>query len=225
MKTGFYAWTLLYLLTGSPWLAFLGLGALVWLGEGWWRGRLYKPWSVVQRWLRMRKLRAQAELTPYDMRLRAELGSLLVSFRRAREAVPHLEAAVERSPELAYPWYDLAKARLALGDLDGATQAVEQAMSNRKRLEQGQPWADLGDAWAKRGDHEKALSYYEKAESVHASSVRTLYKLGQARKRLGQAEEAKQAFADAGNIYRTSPPFKRRQQRPWAFRAWWARTF
>lgn len=215
-------WLIALSVSGNPLIAAAVVVGFLWIGDGWWRGRLWAPWVIVQQWLRIRELDAHVALAPHDGTARAELGRLLVGRGAPARALPHLEAACEKSPELAFPAYYLGLARLGVGDFDGGRVAIERAVSIRKDLDYGAPLAALGDASAKAGRTTEAIAYFERALTSNRSSVQLHHKLGLAKLTAGDRAGAQEALAHAQALYRTAPPFKRRQERMWAWRAWWA---
>ena len=73
----------------------------------------------------------RAELTrnPKTYRAHFNLAKLLAAAGRTSEAVQHFQQAVEANPEFGSGYLYLAKARLDIGDLDGAEAAATKGMT------------------------------------------------------------------------------------------------
>jgi tetratricopeptide (TPR) repeat protein len=210
-----------YALTGNPIVA--GIAVLVFLygGEAWWRGRLWKPWTIVQQWLRIRELRAHLKLNEHDGTARADLGRLLVERGQFAEARPHLEKVCAKIPNLALPAWNLGRACLGLGDYDAGRAAIDKALAIRPDIGYGQPWFDLGNFKFDREQWADAAGFFQHGLDIHSSSAEAWYKLGRCRLALGDSPGAKQAFDEAIAVHDAAPGFKRSIDRPWRWRAWW----
>jgi tetratricopeptide (TPR) repeat protein len=65
----------------------------------------------------------------------------------------------------------------------------------------------------------KAVAYLEQFRELHSSSCEAYYRLGLLYQKLGRTEDAKRAFRETLDIYRSLPRYSRRQQRRWALLA------
>ena len=211
------------LLGGNPLLALALVAASLWGGNAWWRGRVWRPWAAIERWNKLRELRAQLTVNPHDLTTRAELGRLLVERGRYAEARVELEQVCGRGKSLVMPAWHLGQACLKLGDLDAGQRWIEAAVSLRKDVGYGQPWVDLGDYFFERQRVAEALPCYERALAVHGGSIEARYKLGRCRLATGDHDGARAVFDEAIQTYDASPAFKRAQDRAWRWRAWWWR--
>lgn len=211
-------------LTGNPLLGVLVAAVVAWGAEGWLRGRFWSPAPLFRRWGRIRRLREDLAINPHDSTARAQLGGLLVD-SRPNEARALLQEVHDRFPELALATFHLGAARLNLGDTDGGRQAIELALLVRADLGYGEPMIRLGDHLAGRKRYSDAIPCYEAALRVNQSSCEARVKLGWARRASGDRDGALAAFREALEVSRGAPAFKRRVDRPWTIRAWWASTF
>ena len=113
----------------------------------------------------------EAELArnPKTYRAQFNLAKLLVAAGRTAEAVHHFEQAVVANPEFGSGYLYLAKARLDVGDLDGAEAAATKGMTLK-------PDADiaalghyvLSDVYSRRGRPQDAAR--EAAEGRRAEA-------------------------------------------------------
>jgi tetratricopeptide (TPR) repeat protein len=100
---------------------------------------------------------------------------------------------------------------------------IRRALDINPRVKYGEPYLRL--AAANRDQPEKALKLLEELRAIHSSSCEAYYRMGRIYQALGRREEARRAFDEAAEIYRTLPRYKRREERPWAIRSRLARLF
>lgn len=207
--------------TGSPLLGLLVLAALWYGGSGWYFGRLSTPFGPLKERLRIRRLRGELSVNPHNVNVRAELGGLLAT-RSPDEAKKLLQEVCQRAPELPLPHYYLGLALLALGDTAAGRASIERALAIRPDLRYGEPWVRLGDHYASRGQGAEAIAAYRKATAAHTSYAEAWYKLGAALKRAGDRDAGREALQETLQSTEHAPAFKRRVDRSWRWRAWWA---
>jgi tetratricopeptide (TPR) repeat protein len=208
-------------LTGSPLLGIAVVLAVWFGGSAFWLGRLPDPTAPLRRWSRIRALRAELGMNPHNVDVRTELGGLLAT-RQPAEAKAILDEAVRRCPDLAQPAWYLGLARLELGDTEGGRTAIERALTLKPDLAFGEPLVRLGDHYARKGNPRAALTAYERATDIHCSYAEAWYKAGRAARAAGQLHKAKAHWTETLASTEHAPPFKRRLDRPWRWRAWWA---
>lgn len=216
---------LLYLgvswLTSSPLLGILAVAA-VWLAGGsWWVGRLpdvLGPWRQFQR---VRKLRDANALNPHDLVVRTELAGL-VATREPEVAEKLLGEVLRRYPDNELAHYHRGRALLARGQIDEGRAEVLEALRLRRDLRWGEPGVVLGDALMGARRPAEALSAYLLATGVHGSFAEAWFKAGAAGSAAGQPAEARRCWELALSTSVGAPPYKRRQDRLWRWRAWLA---
>lgn len=132
------------------------------------------------------------ELHPDDTDLRSERAALLLQLERAVEAVADLEHVVERQPERAHAWFNLAVAHQALGHLADAERAWTRAIvlepSAEAHAQRGQVRLDLR-AWA------KAASDFEAVLQTEPDAVDAAMNLSRAYELLGRNADARRCLA------------------------------
>src|SRR5262252_6358449 len=106
-------------ITGNPILALVVVLIVSAAGYGYISARIFHIPRAINRWLGIRELAQTVCTNPHDANARADLGRLLVEAGRPARALPHLEAAHARAPEVAEITYYLGAARLRLGDETG----------------------------------------------------------------------------------------------------------
>jgi tetratricopeptide (TPR) repeat protein len=160
---------------------------------------------------------------PHDASAQAGLGRLLVEAGQPARALPHLEAAYARAPDVAETAYYLGAALLRLGDGARGRPLVEAALERDPRLGYGVPHLRLADYYLDHGAPAEALGSLQRFVEMHASSVEGQYKLARALLATGRPERARAALDEAVRAYAGAPRFKRRDERLWRLRAGWLR--
>jgi tetratricopeptide (TPR) repeat protein len=210
-------------MTGNPILSLLIVVALSLAGLGFLSGHLFRFPRVVERWLTIRELARTLRTNPHDATAQADIGRLLVEAGQPARALPHLEAAHSRAPEVPETSYYLGAALLSLGDGSRGRPLVEEALDRDPRLGYGLPHLRLADYYLDRRQPGEALPHLERFAEMHASSVEGQYKLARALRATGQPDRARAALDEAVRAYSGAPRFKRREERLWRLRAEWLR--
>ncbi len=210
-------------MTGNPVLA-LVIVAVIWAASyGYLTARLFRIPRAIDRWLTIRQVRRAVAMNPHDANAQADLGRLLVEAGDHSRALPHLEAAHARAPEVAETAYYLGVARLRLGDETRGRPLIEEALGRDPRLGYGEPHLRLGDYYLQHGQPGEALMHLQRFTEVRASSVEGQYKLARACQATGDIARARAALDEAARAYSGAPGFKRREERPWRIRTAWLR--
>lgn len=208
-------------LTQSPLLGILAVAGLWLAGGSWWVGRLPDLLGPWRRFQRVRKLRDGHALNPHDLVVRTELAGLLAS-REPETAEQLLTEVLRRYPENELAHYHRGRALLARGVIDEGRAEVLEALRLRRDLRWGEPGVVLGDALMGARRPAEALAAYQLATGVHGSFAEAWYKAGSAASAAGQPAEARRLWGLALSTTVGAPPYKRRQDRLWRWRAWFA---
>ena len=111
-----------------------------------------------------------------DPNLQMTLGRLQLRSGKAKEAVPTLEKVAAQVPWAAEPLALLAEARTAVGEVDGAAEALEAAAQINPRY-----WASLGDLYERQGKWSDAAGAFgEAVDSIKTPSRDLRIKLANA---------------------------------------------
>lgn len=123
-----------------------------------------------------------AAIHPDDASLRFEQATLFLQLRRFVDAIDALKATLERDPEHARAWYDLAIAHQALGHLSDARAAWDRtialAPSSAAAARRGEVLLDLHEWAAAAADFETVLVQEPDAPSATLNLTLALWKLG-----------------------------------------------
>lgn len=215
----FVLFALLTWLTHNPLLALLLVLLLSATGFGYFSGGFVRLPRAFHRWRTIAELRQAVATNPHDAAARSDLGRLLVEAGKPREALDHLEAAIQRMPDQAETLYVLGAARLGVGDHAQGRPAVERALALDPRLRYGEPYLTLADFYLERKEYAQAIPLLEECVGINASSVEGRYKLGQALWASGDAKGAEAILTEAVEIFPQLPGFRRRVARPWKWKA------
>ncbi len=208
----------LWWLFGNPFVAILVLLVIFYFLERRYIGlspsivRPLKRRSAIARW------RRHIQMSPHDVSAKTELARLLIerkSYAEAREILSGIEVQMDHSGEY---WSDIGTCDLALGRLQEGEREMEQALAISPRVKYGQPYLRLAEAYAKT-EPEKAIGWLQQFKDVNSSSCEAYYRLGLIYGSLGRADDAKQAFRECSQLYRTLPRYMKRHERKWAIRS------
>lgn len=205
-------------LLGSPWAAIALLIALSWVLDRTTLRYLPGPWIAIRRAMQRRRLAAAIAHNPHDFRTTLELGRMELDARRWPQALEMLTKAKDAYREDASVQVLHALARLGSGDIAGADE-VERLMTTNPKLRFGEPWLDAATILLARKDPSRAKAMLERFLGQQPSNVKALYLLGRALVATGDAAGGSEARKKAWHEYSTTPPFKRREFRVWAYRA------
>jgi tetratricopeptide (TPR) repeat protein len=115
---------------------------------------------------REESLRKLAERQPTDFAANHQLGQLLISSGRAREAIPFLDRAATKDPANYENAYDLALANAQAGNY---AVARDEAVKLLATHEQASVHHLLGDIDEKLGDSLEAVRHYQRAAELDPS--------------------------------------------------------
>jgi len=176
---------------------------------------LLRPFQLSRR---LRRVRQELSLSPYNASLKFETARIFLEKRRYAEAMVLLDELTQVMNDSAEVWYEAGRCRLKLGDLGLGESHILHAMQLNPRVRYGEPYLRLGEAYAEV-DQSKALQYLRQFQDIHSSSCEAYYRLGLVLEMMNRKEEAKQAYQEAVAIYRSLPKYKRKSERRWAWRA------
>lgn len=206
---------LLWRLLGNPFLAILVLLVIVYLLDRRFVGILPSVTKPFKRMGQISKLRPQIGMNPSDVSSKHELARLLIERKKDGEALKLLESIQSQSEDSAEFWDDLGTVYLRQGKIAEGEASILRALELNPRVKYGQPYLRLADVY-KNSDRDKAMDYVRRFQEIHSSSCEGYYLLGMMYKSLDRKEEAKEAFQEAIDIYRSLPKYKKRQERKWA---------
>lgn len=213
---------MLYLLS-DPYFLIFGGAFLFWLLQGQIRGRYASPFKWIGERSRIRQLARDIKARPHDLTMLLDHGKMCVQHKKWKDAEASLLEVVDRRSESPEALYYLGRAQLGLKRMDQGLANIAAALELRGDLLYGEPQLVVGDHYLKAKNYSMAREAFESASDANASSSEAFYKLGLCLKALGEREAAKHAMEEAVTAHETVPRYKRRENRPWKWRAKFAR--
>ncbi|MET3292807.1 UNVERIFIED_CONTAM: tetratricopeptide (TPR) repeat protein [Brevibacillus sp. OAP136] len=214
----FALFSLLWYITGSPILAILVLLIVLYLLDLRFVRLLPNLFRPIQLSRRLSRLKQDLRLSPHDTSAKLEVARIYMEKRRYQEALPYLQEIRNVMSDSAEFLCDLGICLIKTGAREAGEALILQALDKNPRVKYGEPYLYLSEAFAAT-DVNKAMAYLEECKKLHSSSVEVIYKMGLLYVLLQQQAEAKRAFAEAVEVYRGLPRYKKRQERRWAILA------
>ncbi|NGM83251.1 tetratricopeptide repeat protein [Paenibacillus sp. 7124] len=218
----FIVFMLLWRLVGNPFLAVIILLAVLYFLDRRYVGVFPSITRPFRRARQGSRLRTQISLNPNDVSSKFELARLLSERKKYREAQELLLQIGDRYEQSAEYWVDLGYANIKLGQLEEGESQMLRGLEINRRVQYGQPYLRLAEAF-RNSDRDKALHYLHEFQDIQSSSSEAYYLLGSMYKALGQETEAKRSFNESIDVYRSLPRYKKRQERGWALRSFFAK--
>ena len=210
-----FGFILLWRLLGNPFLAVLVLLIIVYLLDRRFVGVFPSLTKPFKRMGQISKLRSQISMNPNDVSSKHELARLLIDRKKDAEAQKLLESIESQSEDSAEFWDDLGTVLVRQGNVQQGEAYILKALELNPRVKYGRPYLRLADVY-KNGDRDKAVEYVHRFQEIQSSSCEGYYLLGMMYKSLERKEEARAAFQESIDIYRSLPKYKKRQERKWA---------
>ena len=223
MMSKFLLFGLLFWLFGNPFVAIIVLIVILYMLDRRFVGLSPSIVRPLKRRSRIKKLEQQLRLNPSDVSSKMELARLQLERKAYGRALATLESIGSVMEHSAEYWDDLGTALLYTGEKERGEQAMLRALDINPRVKYGEPYLRL--AAANRSNAGQALAYLDALRGIHSSSCEAYYRMGTIYKGLGNKEQARRAYEEAGAVYASLPRYKRRQERGWALRSWAARLF
>jgi tetratricopeptide (TPR) repeat protein len=216
--TKLLAFPLLWYLTGNPFLAILILLIIFYVLDRRFVGimpNIFRPFQLSRRATRLRQ---ELMSNPHNISVKLELARICIERKKYEEALQYLQETMTVMEDSADVHYELGLCYLRLGDPAKGESLMLKAMELNPRVKYGEPYLRMGEALAEVNP-EKAVAYLEQFREFHSSSCEAYYRLGLLYQKLERTDDAKRAFRETLDIYRSLPRYSRRQQRRWALLA------
>ncbi|MFC9707904.1 tetratricopeptide repeat protein [Paenibacillus sp. NPDC056933] len=219
MLIKFLIFGLLWRIVGNPIVAVLIFLIILYFLDRRYVGVMPSFMKPLKRMRNISRLRQQLAMSPNEVSSKLDLARLLIERKRYSEAhalLIELERPYEQSAEY---WEALGTTELHLGHTEEGERHILQALDINPRVKYGRPYLTLAGAF-KETDRDKSLAYVQQFQEIHSSSSEAYYLLGSVYRSLGRTADAKQAYEQSLNVYRSLPKYKKRQERRWAVRSW-----
>ncbi|MED4601140.1 tetratricopeptide repeat protein [Paenibacillus validus] len=210
--------SLLWWLTGNPFVALLVLLIVLYVLERRFIGLTPSLFKPLQRIRRLSRLRDELRMSPHHTSTKLEIARIYMEQKKYDAAFELLEDVRRIMDDSADVLSESGICQLKRGHREDGEALIRRALDINPRVKYGEPYLRLGEAYAAT-DPEKAVGYLEKFREVNSSSCEAYYRLGLLYKELGREEEARRAFRETVELYRGLPKYKRRFERRWALLA------
>ncbi|MDP5276387.1 tetratricopeptide repeat protein [Chengkuizengella axinellae] len=211
----FIGFLLLWQILGNPFVALLLIFFILYVLDRRFIG--FFP-SLTKPFKRMRKtssLRQQIRLNPNDVSSKYELASLLLERKKYSEANQILTEILPRMDQDSHVLCDLGLTYIKLGDIGVGEKYILEGLNINPRTGYGQPYLELAKVFT-QSDKDKTYHYLKEFRDIHSSSCESYYLLGKLYEQSGRKEEAKEAYKEVIEIYRSLPKYMKRHERKWA---------
>ncbi len=210
-------WSLLAWATGSPVASLLALLLLWWAADRFTFRLLPDPWRRLARWRRRGELRRAIAANPSDRRSRFELAELLLQGRRPAEGIEVLRPNLEAGDDDVHTAFLLGTLLARAGAHDRAERALEAARAAEPGYRLGEIDLELGRSRLARGDLAGAREALSRLLQARPGTVQGRVLLAGVLDGLGEAG-GDRLRQEAWQEYAALPRFRRREERPWAWR-------
>lgn len=219
MKFGLLLYGLLWMILGNPIIAIIVLLIILYAVDRRFVGmfpNVFRPWQLKRR---LRKALRDVRERPFDVSAKQECARLYMEKKRWKEAARLLEEMLPNMDHSAEVHCDLGISLLQLGDVKTGEEHIRKALKINPRVRYGEPYLRLAEAYIGK-DLKRAVEWLEHFREANTSSCESHYRLGRLYGALDRNREAKDAYEEAVEVYRSLPKYKRRTERRWALLAW-----
>lgn len=220
MLRNLFLFSILTMLIGNPLIALLILVAFYLAVDIGYFGITRKLLNLVYDETTIRDLKEQVAINPSNASALKDLGRLCVRKKRYQTASHYLEQAINRLEDSDEANYFLGLAYLKTGREDEGLAQINKALALNPRLLYGEPYLRLGEYYLGHDKRAEALNMLNHFKEIHSSSSEGFYQLGRLYLKLGDHEKAHEMFRKAYEVFRMSPWYKKKIDRPWAWKAW-----
>jgi tetratricopeptide (TPR) repeat protein len=165
-------------------------------------------------------LKQQVALNPSNATALKDLGRLCVRKKRYQTARHYLEQAILRLEDSDEANYFLGLADLKTGRKEEGLARIQKALALNPRLLYGEPYLRLGEFYLDQDKRAEALDMLNHFKEIHSSSSEGFYQLGRLYMKLGDQKKAHEMFQRSYEVFKMSPWYKKKIDRPWAWKAW-----
>lgn len=211
-------WILLASLTGRPILSLVAVLLLWWAADRFTFQLLPDPVRWLARRQRERQLRRLLDANPADRRARLELAQLLLERGRHAEAAALVRRNVEAGDEDPHTAFALGAALARSGDRERAEPVLAVARQLDPAFRMGELDLELGRLRVRAGDFAGAREPLERLLAARPGTVEGRWLLTRALRGLGEAAAAARVREEGWREYQGLPRFRRRHERPFAWR-------
>lgn len=218
MSSRWLLWILLASLTGRPILSLVAVLLVWWATDRLTFQLLPDPFRWLARRRREGQLRRLLDVNPADRRSRLELALLLLERGQPAEAAALVRQNVEAGDEDLHTAFALGAALARSGDRQRAEPVLDVARRLDPAFRMGEIDLELGRLRVRAGDFDGAREPLERLVAARPGTVEGRWLLARALDGLGRRQDAARVREEAWREYQGLPRFRRRPERPFAWR-------
>jgi tetratricopeptide (TPR) repeat protein len=220
MLRNIFFFSILTMLFGNPLIALLIIAAVYLAVDARYFGVTKRLIGFVRDESAIRELKQQVAVNPSDATALKDLGRLCIRKKRYQTARRYLEQAIKRLEDSDEANFFLGFAYLMTGREDEGLSRINKSLAINDRLLYGEPYLRLGEYYLAHDKRAEALNMLNHFKEIHSSSSEGFYQLGRLYSKLGDHEKAREMFRKAYAVFKVSPWYKKKIDRPWAWKAW-----
>lgn len=209
---------LLWILLGNPFVAVIVLLIVLYLLDRRFVGMTPSLTKAVARNRRLRKALQEIRERPFDISAKQEAARIYMDKKRWKDALTLLEHILPNMEHSAEVLCDIGICKVKTGDRAEGERNILQALEMNPRVRYGEPYLRLAESFAPV-DSERAIAVLEQFRQANSSSCELFYRLGRLYETLNRKQEAKQAYREAADVYRSLPKYRRKTERRWVLLA------
>ncbi|MFS1514172.1 tetratricopeptide repeat protein [Chengkuizengella sp. SCS-71B] len=213
--TKFIGFILLWQILGNPFIALLVIFIILYFVDRRFLGFFPSLTKPLKRMRKISNLRQQIRLNPNDVSSKYELARLLMEKKKYTEANQILTDILPRMDQDSHVLCDLGLTYIKIGNIQEGEKYILEGLNINPRTGYGQPYLELAKIFI-QSDRDKTFQYLQEFRGIHSSSCESYYLLGKLYEQSGKKEEAKEAFKQVTEIYRSLPKYMKRHERKWA---------
>jgi len=168
------------------------------------------PVVLLRTWGKMRRLDAEIEANPANVKARRDLAVLWLERLRPGRALELLDEARKRVPDDAELLYLTGLARLRCGDAEGALEPLVRCVEVDPTFRLGDPYLAAAEALLVLNRLEEAEDAAERFVHANSSSLQGYVVLAEIRMRREDRAGARKALDEALATWRQLPSYRRR---------------
>ena len=156
-----------------------------------------------------------ATINPLDSEAHYNLGLIHQQRQQWDEAIARFQKAVEIDPRELDAHYQLGRIARSQARHTDAIRHFEEVVARDESFASHEVWREVGATYLESDSFEHARWALSRYVEKRSHDPEGLYLLGEALRRLGEAEAARQAFQRCVEAVDTMPPFRRREVDRW----------
>ena len=163
-----------------------------------------------------RRFLNNAAINQHDAEVRVQLGLIHRNRRQTSEAERYFAEAIAIDSNEIDANYELGKIRREFGDLEAALKHFAIVAEQNDRFATDEIWREIGATYLAANALPEAAEFLEKYVTRRSHDPEGLYLFGQTLQQTGDQTRAREMFERCIESVKTSPDYRRGQQRKWA---------